>query len=424
MSSTNFYKELELDPTLPDQELDRSLKDVHRKWQTRINAPSLERRQEAERMIQLIEAAKPVLLDSTKRKQYDASMLAAQTIERHSPVESSVTYEVLSEGTAHAPSTQHGTSYRSANQVNEQYEEDEPLTPIEILIEKAAEYTENERYFEAIKIANEAKAIDSNDARVYAELAWAHHGTEQTDKAITEIKRAIELNPYFAGHYYSLSVFYNEHPVLNDGECLRLSQQWLREALRRDPEDFSFRFHQAYIHRRNEQYEDALPILEDIYRNWTDEQADDSDFDFNDLKDQLALIHYNLGQKYAKYSKKTKEDFYIRKEDVDQAFYHQIQALKYVVDSNQRAEIDLAIRYIEKSKQRIFFGSRFSSNIKIPIFLIVFAIIGQPNLNTVGYFGAAILVLSAILNYIPKWKYDQIHYKEPCKKHRNCRCSC
>ncbi|TVX92059.1 tetratricopeptide repeat protein [Paenibacillus agilis] len=422
MSSTNFYKELELDPTLPDQELDRSLKDVHRKWQTRINAPSLERRQEAERMIQLIEAAKPVLLDPSKRKQYDASMLVPQTVAGQSPVESSVTYEVLSEGTA--PIAQQETNYRTAYQADEQDEEDEPLTPIEALLEQAEEYIDNERYYEAIKKVNEAIAIDSSDDNIYSVLAWALHGTGQTANAILEMERAIELNPYFSGYYYNMALLYNEHPILNDEECLRSGQKWLSEALRRDPEDFSYRYHLAYLHRRNDKYGEALSILEDIYRNWTDEQAEDCDFGFIDLKNEMALIHYKLGQKYAKYNKKANVDYYIRKEDVDQAFYHQIQALKYVVDSEQRSKIDLAIRYIEKSKQRVFFGSRFSSNIKIPIFLIVFSIIAQPNFNNVGYFGAAILILSAILNYIPRWKYDQIHYKEPCKKHRNCRCSC
>ena len=39
----------------------------------RTNAPQIERRQEAERMVKLLEEAEGVLLDSGKRSQYDSS---------------------------------------------------------------------------------------------------------------------------------------------------------------------------------------------------------------------------------------------------------------------------------------------------------------------------------------------------------------
>lgn len=74
----NYYLELELNSALSTEELDQALKKLSMKWRQRVNAPSLEARQEAERKVQMINEARAILLDAQKRAQYDDQLAHSQ----------------------------------------------------------------------------------------------------------------------------------------------------------------------------------------------------------------------------------------------------------------------------------------------------------------------------------------------------------
>lgn len=93
----NYYLELELNSALSTAELDQALKKLSMKWRQRVNAPSLEARQEAERKVQMINEARNILLDEQKRAQYDDQL--ARTTKETKQVETEKQEVVLDEET-------------------------------------------------------------------------------------------------------------------------------------------------------------------------------------------------------------------------------------------------------------------------------------------------------------------------------------
>ena len=70
----NYYEELELDPSMSSKDISEALFKIGQKWGRKQNSPDLERRQEAERKVLLINEAKMVFADEAKRRQYDAEL--------------------------------------------------------------------------------------------------------------------------------------------------------------------------------------------------------------------------------------------------------------------------------------------------------------------------------------------------------------
>jgi hypothetical protein len=67
----NLYNLLKVSPTASEEEIKKAINQELRVWSNRTNAPQIERRKEAERMLNHLEDAKRILLDAAKRKQYD-----------------------------------------------------------------------------------------------------------------------------------------------------------------------------------------------------------------------------------------------------------------------------------------------------------------------------------------------------------------
>lgn len=63
-------------------ELDTALKKLQRKWQSRTNAPSLERRQEAENMLQIVLEAKEYLINEDKKEKYDEKLKKIKSVKK------------------------------------------------------------------------------------------------------------------------------------------------------------------------------------------------------------------------------------------------------------------------------------------------------------------------------------------------------
>ncbi len=75
MKKENFYETLGVLADAPREEIEKKLHEELRKWNYRLNAPTLDRRQEAEQMIEKLEEIKEILLDEEKRKVYDQELL-------------------------------------------------------------------------------------------------------------------------------------------------------------------------------------------------------------------------------------------------------------------------------------------------------------------------------------------------------------
>ncbi|SFI99462.1 protein of unknown function [Thermoflavimicrobium dichotomicum] len=70
----NYYQILGVPENADVEEIQKALLKQLRLWNHRLNAPTLSRRQEAERMIELLEEIKETLMDEKKRNEYDAKL--------------------------------------------------------------------------------------------------------------------------------------------------------------------------------------------------------------------------------------------------------------------------------------------------------------------------------------------------------------
>lgn len=73
-NDVNFYAELGLDRAASISELEAQLKALRKKWISRQNAADTSKRQQAERMVELIRKATETLLDADKKKKYDKEL--------------------------------------------------------------------------------------------------------------------------------------------------------------------------------------------------------------------------------------------------------------------------------------------------------------------------------------------------------------
>lgn len=74
----DYYRVLNLTPVADEEEIKKALNREMRLWSNRTNAPQIERREEAVRMVKLLEDAEGVLLDARKRRQYDCQTKGEQ----------------------------------------------------------------------------------------------------------------------------------------------------------------------------------------------------------------------------------------------------------------------------------------------------------------------------------------------------------
>lgn len=70
----NFYTELNLDQNSSIHEIKEDITRLFKVWQARVNAPDFKRRQEAEKMCQILLEAEKILLNQEKRKNYDEQL--------------------------------------------------------------------------------------------------------------------------------------------------------------------------------------------------------------------------------------------------------------------------------------------------------------------------------------------------------------
>ncbi|SFI86133.1 J domain-containing protein [Thermoflavimicrobium dichotomicum] len=70
----DYYQLLGVSQQASKEEIEQAILQQMRVWTHRINAPTLTKRQEAERMVEELEQIKEILLDDEKRKQYDQEL--------------------------------------------------------------------------------------------------------------------------------------------------------------------------------------------------------------------------------------------------------------------------------------------------------------------------------------------------------------
>lgn len=239
----NFYQILTIQPTAKEAEIREALRNALRLWSNRTNAPQMERRQEAERMVKLIEEAETILLIPSKRAEYDQKL-------RSVPPD--------------AESTNHGA-----------------LDTAKDLIAEGRRLLGDGNIADALYAATKATERDGANPEAWALLGEARFRFGDVEDAIYEYKRAIKLKPNEPFYYYDLGDIYNGTDKFDDA----LTQY--KRAAQMAPTIPMFRAAIGRVLLRQSKASEAIPLLEQCVK----EEADNDYFQW-----ELAIAYVDSSQ--------------------------------------------------------------------------------------------------------------------------------
>lgn len=213
----NYYTLMNVSPTAPDSDLKPALNNALRQWTNRQNHQQLEKRQEAERNVAYLEAAKQILFDPGKRAEYDRRLAAA---------------------------------------AREEQPARHDVEPGGDLIGAGWRYLAEGNIPQALYVGTKATAQQGDNPDAWALLAQAKFRWGDAEDAIYEYKRAIQLRPNEASLYFDLGSVYEAQEHYGDALA-----QYSRAATI-DPTTSMYRAARGAVLCMTEDYGEGIPILE------------------------------------------------------------------------------------------------------------------------------------------------------------------
>jgi len=214
----NYYKILDLSPTASTEELKKAIDVKTRAQINRCNHPQTDKRQEAERMVKILEEAESTLLDSSKRADYDNKLRTSSTDER-------------------------------------QLDESD-LKGKEDLIKEGRRLLIDGNIPDALYVATKATEKNGDNPEAWALLAQAKFRWGMVDDSIYEYKRAIKLRPNEPDYYFDLGCVYESESRWKE------SVENYERASQCDPRTPMYRAAIGNVFVRLSMYKEAMPILE------------------------------------------------------------------------------------------------------------------------------------------------------------------
>lgn len=357
MRVENYYEILGLDRELKGDMLDKKLIKIQRKWQSRTNAPSLEKRQQAETFLKLAIEAKEILTDSETRRKYDRQ-LAGERIDGEETRDIGVDYN------------------------------------LDDAIEQIREEIKNNNISNALLLAERASKEAPDNHQVISCLGYCYWKVGQLDKAIREYKTAIGLNPEIVEYYHNLINIYLENDDPTGAE------NYLKQARKLEPENDELLRIQALILNRRGQYKKTIGLIENI--------MEDRDLDRNNVVDRNILCDYVRAKQAEALSYYDKaDDGYCYLTDLDKSnkakeIWQEIEKYKFLYDNPAYVEGKLEeIDNLHKMKYKDGGVKLFI----IPGIITISGIIWK----LLGLAVAGLILLAGTVYFIfePQWKINK-----------------
>jgi len=303
----NFYKILNIQPSISDADLKKAMHEALRLWSNRTNAPQIERRQEAERMVKLIEDAETVLLNPTKRAEYDRQL----------------------------KTTPPPTSQSPSDKVT--------LDSAQDLVAEGRKLLAEGNIGDTLYLATKATEHDGGNPEAWALLGRARFLFGDVEDAIYEYKRAIKLKPNEGVYYSELGDIYNDTAKLDDA----LTQY--KRAAQVEPTEPWYRAQVAHVLRKQDNTAEAVQILEQCVKEKPDVET---------FRYELAAAYINSSRDCCTFDSETGNSFPTSKAQVLAAleFIHKAEKLN-CDDSDLKSDIDRNKQAIRESIQRKYDGS-------------------------------------------------------------------
>lgn len=214
---TNLYTLLKLESNASQDKIQEAIYREQRIWSNRTNAPSIQKKQEAESMVAMLDEAEAILLDPDRRRAYDE--------------------ELANSG---------GSPARS----------DPTLTDSDDLVSTGWELLIAGDVANALYVATQATTRDGGDPEAWALLGQAKFRWGDLEDALYEYRRAITLKPNESSYYFDLGSIYES--MENWQEAL---QQYKRAA-KIDPNSAMYQAAIGILFLKNDLFQEGIDILE------------------------------------------------------------------------------------------------------------------------------------------------------------------
>lgn len=359
----NYYEVLNLDSNLVGNEFKKEWNKMQKKWLNRQNAHILQHRQEAERLLGIIQEAEKVLLDERSRQEYDQKIANANTNTRE----------------------RQETSYQ-----------EEPAANIEDLMNEAWDFIANNRYADAIAVSKYATSLNPAESYSWSTLGYAHYLWDEYDAAVKAYKQAIELSVNHATLYHDLANVYLEHPDMSMEESVKLAADLNRRALDIDPDATSFKFQSAIISRLRKEHDKAISILLELSKADPENEGYRNELCTNYYMHSLAFMYFN------EYDKRY---YVINQEQGETAFSLLNESLKYASSEEDLADVNAMKNVVYSSLQTKYNSPGYRAFVWPGIGLFLALLSASFWLFLI----CAVLIGSIIkMNYVPVWKVNKL----------------
>ena len=182
----DYFKILDVPITAQAEEIKVAIKDKRRLWMQKTNSPQLERRQEAEVKVKQIDEAEKILLDSSKRSEYEKQLRTTAT-------------------------------------KDERTLDETELKGGDNLVKQGWDLLINDNIADAIYVATKATEKQGDNPEAWALLAQAKYRWGEIEDSIYEYKKAIKLKPNEPDYYFELGGVFESEQRWKDAEIGRAS---------------------------------------------------------------------------------------------------------------------------------------------------------------------------------------------------------
>lgn len=262
----NYYEILDVSPDGSVDEIQKKLYQQMRIWSHRTNAPQMERRQEAERMVRLLEEIEEILLDEHRRAEYDQQL--QDYLQKQSPEAAGLTdsfpsfdsvplnplnNEILDDNEEPFINTHRGLNDEQfADLLHEGQtclkdgETERALEVAEQLTQKEPSRAESWAFLgqvrwemkdihESMTAMMKARDLDPQNAEYVAQLGHIFLKQENQKRAREQFKRAVVLDPDNMENKYYLGLLFLEQGQNREGLNL------LEQCVNREPDNEEYR---------------------------------------------------------------------------------------------------------------------------------------------------------------------------------------
>ena len=326
----DYYRLLNLKRSASVDEIKAAVRTRLRLEMGRLNDSRLEVRQEAEKVAEQIREAQVILLDETKRAEYDRQLSSPQR-------------EVA----------------RTDRSV---------LTRTDNLVEEGWQLLANGNVADALTVAKEAVNRNKRNPYAWDLLAQAKFRWGEIDEAIADFRKAIQLKPNEAELYFDLGNVYESLERWND------ALMEFRHAIEIDPGATRYRTAVGMLLVKNKNYEDGIKILEACHQ-------EDPQNEF--CKEILAFAYVERGYEdwtFIPPGSRVPTGYYAtEKSHVDRAMGFVDKAEKLGLKGDEAAQdIATAKQNVMSMGNRRFWGSWLTTIVALGMGLILIAAGGWP----------------------------------------------